>query len=101
LQAVSELIDSSLVVRQDRAGEPRVGMLETVREYARELLGEHRELEDVSRAHAEYYRQLAELAEPELVGTRQTAWVTRLDDEHDNLRAALRWARDRGDAGFG
>ena len=78
-------------------GEPRYGMLETIREYALERLEASGEAEDVRRRHAAYFVELAERGrqdEPYLLGT-QEAWLERLDRERDNLRAALAWARDR------
>src|SRR5262249_35214059 len=41
--------------------------------------------------HAAYFRELVERAEPELRGPHQSAWLDRLEREHDNLRAALAW----------
>jgi tetratricopeptide (TPR) repeat protein len=77
------------------ADEPRFTMLETIREYALERLGESGD-GDVYLRHAEYFLQLAERAEPELVGPEQAAWIARLETEHDNLRAALTWLRETG-----
>ena len=48
-----------------------------------------------------YFMTLAEEAEPELTSDTQAEWLDRLEDEHDNLRAALRWARQPGDTGGG
>ena len=67
-------------------------MLETVREFGLERLAASGEIEDVRRAHAEYYARLAARAEPELTGADQLAWFGRLETEHANLRAALAWA---------
>lgn len=75
--------------------EPRFVMLETVREYAREQLTAHGELNEAQEVHAAFYRQLAEQAAVRLSGPDQDDWLARLDAEHDNLRAALAWSRDR------
>ncbi|HET8632119.1 MAG TPA: hypothetical protein VFL91_32230, partial [Thermomicrobiales bacterium] len=81
---------------------PRVGMLETIREYAGERLDEGGEVEAVRARHAAHYLALAERAEPHLWGgADQRAWVARLDTERDNLRAALGWAEERGEAELG
>jgi len=66
-------------------------MLDTVREYASEQLAAAGEAEAAQRVHAEYYLGLAERAEPELTGPGQTEWLDRLEREHDNLRATLRY----------
>ncbi|HEX6655877.1 MAG TPA: LuxR C-terminal-related transcriptional regulator, partial [Candidatus Limnocylindria bacterium] len=79
----------------DEDPEPAFGMLETVREYARERLASAGELQAASRAHAHYFLALAERADPLLRGPDQRAWYARLEREHDNLRAALRWLLDR------
>jgi predicted ATPase/transcriptional regulator with XRE-family HTH domain len=76
---------------------PRLAMLETIREYGSELLAERSETGEIGRRHAAYYLTLAEEAGPALTGSDAVAWLARLDTEHDNLRAALRWAREQDD----
>jgi ATP/maltotriose-dependent transcriptional regulator MalT len=70
-------------------------MLETVREYAWERLAAAGKLTAARRAHAHYFLALALRADPHLRGRDQWAWYLRLEREHDNLRAALRWLLDR------
>ena len=99
---VQSLLDKSLL--QQRAGgrgggggggdgEPRFWMLETIHEYSREKLGDSGEAEALYREHAQYFLRLVEEAEPHLRGARQVEWLDRLEEEHDNLRAALGHAR--------
>jgi predicted ATPase len=77
-------------------------MLETIREYALERLAESGEEDDVRRLHAEYYLALAEMMAPQLAGAERARWMSRLDLEHDNMRAALEWSKTgRGDAQTG
>ena len=97
LDGVASLIDKSLVqqIEQEATGaagqEPRLVMLETIREYGLECLAASGEIETIRSAHATYYVSLAEKAEPELEGAQQAMWLERLEQEYDNLRAALRW----------
>jgi ATP/maltotriose-dependent transcriptional regulator MalT len=72
----------------------RYGMLEPVRQYAREKLEVSNQAEQILQRHAEYYLAFAEKAEPELNGPDQAAWLERLEREHDNLRAARRWLHE-------
>lgn len=89
------LIDHSLLrVVAHEHGEQRFEMLETIREYATEQLEASGEHQAVRRRHAAHFLRLAELAEPRLQGAGQRSWLDRLELEHDNLRAALRWSRD-------
>lgn len=100
LDGMSSLVDTSLVRQMgESGGELRFGMLETVREYARERLADvgdvavsGRELDRIRQHHAAYYLDLAERADLELRGAEQVRWLDRLEAEHDNLRAALVWA---------
>jgi predicted ATPase/class 3 adenylate cyclase len=93
LELVSELMDVSLItVTEGIDGEPRVGLLETIREFALERLAEAGEADSAQRRHAEHYATLAEQAHPQLYGPAQLAALDRLEAEHDNLRAALTWS---------
>ena len=97
LDGVSSLIDKSLLRQIEQGDEPRLVMLETIREYALEMLDANREERMIRYAHAAYYLKLAEESEQELVGSRQAIWLERLEREHDNLRAALDWALKQDD----
>lgn len=74
-------------------------MLETLHEYAIELLNASGELATLRRHHADYYLRLTETAEPNLTGERQVEWFNWLDDEHYNLQSALEWMLSEGDVG--
>ena len=95
VNAVASLVAKSLLRREEEDGEPRVRMLETVREYALERLADAEEGERVRRIHADYYLAFAEQAEGSLVGGAQAEWLDRLTEDHDNLRAALSWFAQR------
>lgn len=97
LESISALVDHSLVVVSGDSAEPRYDMLDVVREYAAERLGEAGETEVISRRHALHQLQLAEEAEPNLVGGAQKDWVLRLELERGNLRRAIAWAIEHGD----
>lgn len=74
-------------------GQPRYVMLETLREYAQEQLQAQGVLTAVRQAHADYYGDLAQTAQPHLIASADlVAWLALLDREHHNLRAALTWA---------
>jgi predicted ATPase/DNA-binding CsgD family transcriptional regulator len=98
LAGIAALVDQSLLQQAEQPdGEPRYGMLETLREYGLEQLEASGEAADVRRRHAAWYATLAETAAPALMGPAQVAWFDRLEREHDNLRAALGWLRARGE----
>jgi predicted ATPase/RsiW-degrading membrane proteinase PrsW (M82 family) len=90
LESVESLVENSLVERRrPEAGEPRFGMLQTIREYALERLDEQGELEEVHRALGHHYLSLAEEAARELSGPDQREWLGRLASDYSNMRGAL------------
>jgi predicted ATPase/transcriptional regulator with XRE-family HTH domain len=99
VELLGRLAEQSLVVvtRAPDAG-TRYGMLEPVRQYAREKLEESGEAEEVRRRHAGHYLALAEEAEPWIKGHDQVRWLDRLGAENDNLRAAIGGSLEAGDA---
>jgi len=98
LDGLSRLVDKSLVLVVERDGDARYRLLETVRQYGREKLERSGEAEGIRRRHAGFMLTLAEEAGPELKGLRQGAWLGRLETEHGNLRAAMRWLLEKGEA---
>jgi tetratricopeptide (TPR) repeat protein len=72
-------------------------MLETVSEYALEQLVASGEHDQVQHRHAQHFLDFADTANDHLFTVDQAAWLNRLEREHDNLRAALRWATGRGE----
>ena len=102
LDLLGALVDKSLVVAgASTGGAVRYRMLEPMRQYAAEKLGEIGEADDVLDRHAEFFVILAEEAEAALLGTNQGAWLDKLQTEHDNIRAALSWALEDGEAALG
>jgi predicted ATPase/DNA-binding XRE family transcriptional regulator len=97
LDGLALLLDQSLIQHElSTAGEVRLSMLETIREYALEQLTQRQEVEDICERHARYYVQLAEQADSEFRGSRQSIWFERLEHEHENIRAALTWSLHYG-----
>jgi non-specific serine/threonine protein kinase len=102
LDAFGSLTEKSLVQQETQPdGEPRLVLLETIREYALERLEAAGETEAVRRRHALWFRDLAEQAAPELQGPHLLAWLDRLEREHANLRAAVRWCQAQGEVELG
>lgn len=99
LEALQALVDHSLVTRgEDESGTTRFTMLETIREFAAHRLIAA-DLERTARdAHAAWCIALGERADAELSGFQQSYWFSRLRAEHANMRAALTWLCERGDA---
>jgi predicted ATPase/DNA-binding CsgD family transcriptional regulator len=97
LDLISRLVDKSLVLVAERDGQARYRLLETVRQYGREKLERSGEAARIRRRHAGFLLKLAEEAGLELKGPRQGEWLERLDTEHGNLRAALRWLLEEGE----
>ena len=92
IDRIGELLDQSLIRIDEEHDEPRFAMLETIREYAAEMLEARAETETIRARHAMAMIALAEEAAPALSGADQRVWLDRLEREHDNLRAALDWA---------
>ncbi len=98
LDGLTSLVDQSLVRSEEHDGEPRFRLLDTIREYASEMLAARGEPEELERRHGAVFLALAEEAAPELHGTDQGRWLGLLEVEHDNIRAAIDRATERGDA---
>ncbi len=97
LDLLGSLVENQLLLRQDGPNgvEPRFSMLETIRAYAQERLEAAGEAEEAGRRHAELFLALALRAERALRGHGQVAWLDRIERDHHNERAALRWALER------
>jgi predicted ATPase/class 3 adenylate cyclase len=86
------LLDQSLLRQEEGInGEPRLIMLETIRQYALDRWPANGYTQALRQRHADYYLALAELAYSQLRGPEQGLWLARLEAEHDNLRTALEW----------
>jgi tetratricopeptide (TPR) repeat protein len=95
LDVVGSLLDSNmLTIAIGVEGDARIGMLDTMRDYAAEQLVESGEAERIRQNHAACYLTLAEQAEPDLRGSDAPRWTERLQTERDNFRLALAWGRD-------
>jgi predicted ATPase/class 3 adenylate cyclase len=92
LEVLTSLIDNSLVRQTELPdGEPRFGMLETIREYAAELLAAQQYSAPTERCHAEHFLALAHEGGPHLTAVDQRRWLNRFEREHDNFQAAFGW----------
>jgi predicted ATPase len=87
LDSLQSLADKSLIQYEDG----RFRMLETIREYALERLGQSGGLDQLRGRHAEHFLEVALRAEPELTGAEQHVWLERLGSDYENLREALGW----------
>jgi predicted ATPase/class 3 adenylate cyclase len=92
---LASLTDKSLLTRGDVDGEPRLGMLETIREYALDQLGRSGDLAIARARHAAHFVALAETMAPGLMDRDQRRAVGRMLTEADNLRAAFGWALEQ------
>ena len=102
LEVLASLVDKSLVrVTETDLDEPRFTMLETIRGFAAARRAEHDPEGTLQRRHAEYFLAVAEEAEPHLESMEQASWLDACERDHDNFRAALRWAIDAGETEIG
>lgn len=91
LEGLSSLVEKSLLKQTEVAGEPRFRMLETIREFALVKLEKSGETQNVQKTHAGYFLELADASVP-FTKKGDKTWLNKLELEHDNFRAALRWA---------
>ena len=94
LELVHRLVESSLVVVEDRQGTTRYRLLETIRAYAAERLDEAGTAEPIRRRHAEHFLAVARRASPDYVRfdpQQQKEGLATLDAERENLHAAVEW----------
>jgi predicted ATPase/DNA-binding CsgD family transcriptional regulator len=102
LDVAAGLVDKSLLRQEAQAdGEPRLLMLETIREYALERLKASGEADAMQRQHTTFFLRLSEEAEPKIRSDQQATWRKRLEADQDNLRAALRWTLENQEAEMG
>nr|WP_041311356.1 LuxR family transcriptional regulator [Mycobacterium sp. JS623] len=98
LDQIALLVDKSLVVAENAGGRTRYRLLETVRQYAQEKLGESGEAEAVRSRHRDHYTSTAGLLDaPARSDYHQR--VEQADEEMDNLRSAFGWSAETGDIG--
>ncbi|WP_280188716.1 MULTISPECIES: protein kinase domain-containing protein [Nocardia] len=101
LDALSALVDKSILIREETDGTIRFRMLETVQEYGREQAENSGEYPGYVRRHRDWYERMALTAEAEWVGPRQLQWVARLERELPNLRKALEFSlSESGEGGL-
>ena len=93
LDTLGSLVEKSLM-RQVAAidGQPRFAMLETIREFAIERAVASGRWELLSADHARYFLAFAEESSSHVMGSEKRAWLDRLEEDHDNLRAAIGWS---------
>lgn len=94
LDPLTHLVDKSLV--QYQPDTDRYDLLETVRQYAWARLHEAGETDQVAARHLAFFLRVAESAEIHLRSAEALTWLDRVEAEHDNLRASLRWTLERG-----
>ena len=102
VDGIEDLQRNSLLRLEETADEePRFRMLETIREFGLERLAASGEEEELRRRHAGYYLSFAEEAARGFYSPATALWLDRLESEHDNLRAVLRWCIERRNAEMG
>jgi predicted ATPase/class 3 adenylate cyclase len=98
IDLLAHLIDRSLLMPEPTSNEARYRMLETIRDYAQERLVESNEASEIYARHRDWYAALVEQSRQGFFsGAEQASWLTRLSDDHDNLRAALQWSHEDPD----
>jgi predicted ATPase/class 3 adenylate cyclase len=91
---LESLLDKSLLQEVEGTNsELRITMLETLREFGLEQLEASGEGDTLRRHHADFFLSIAEQTEAKLERAGQVEWINRMEQEHDNLRAALAWSK--------
>ena len=98
---LSRLVDKSLVGARRTGEAARYRLQEVIHQYASEKLEEAGEADAMRQRHAVFFGDFAEEAEPDLSGPDPGFWLNLVDEDLDNLRAAMSWASDSGDAELG
>jgi tetratricopeptide (TPR) repeat protein len=95
LEGLTSLVNNSLLRQEETIdGEPRFGMLETIRAYALERLAESGEMEALQGAHAQYFGNIIlNRVSHELYSPKAIDWLNWLEREHDNIRSILSWSQ--------
>jgi predicted ATPase len=91
IEHLEELVNKSLVVVEERPREMRYFMLETIRQYAREKLNEANQVSAASERHFIHFDTLSEEMWNAFLSTDLLAWRDIVDDESENVRAAVEW----------
>jgi tetratricopeptide (TPR) repeat protein len=98
-ERLGSLVDKSLIRQAETpSGEPRFSMLNTIREFAAERLAEEADADAARARHAEWFLAFAGDMAPRLMDTDKRPHLDALEREHDNLRSAIHWAIERGNA---
>jgi predicted ATPase len=95
---IHALVEKSLVIAVPKGDALRFTQLQTLCQYGRERLTERGDAERIRNAMAKHYAELCAQSATAYRGDQQRAWLTAIDQEHDNLRAALEWAVANDDA---
>ena len=95
LSLLEQLINKSIVFKEEKEGGTRYHLLETMRQYANEKLVDAEESDPLRDRHLEYFVNLAETASPHLIRPEQLEWLAQLDASYENLRLALDWALNK------
>ncbi len=89
LDLLSSLVDKSLIMHDERDASSRYRMLETIRDYARQKLGDSGETPLMAERHCEHFFQVAKLVRQGVEGAEQAECLRRMETELDNVRSAM------------
>lgn len=97
VDVLDSLVGQSLLRRSELEGSTRFGMLQTMREFAEEQLNASGEADDIHAAHADHFLRLVVVTERSLETADAVAAMRSLEQERENVRAALAWYIERND----